>query len=246
MKKILTITLMLVLTFAVFAVVKTKYEVKPDACIGCKLCVDKCPVEAIKMVDGKAVIDKEKCIGCGICVNKCPVTAIVKSEPVKNEAIQKKNVELKDVSPAKAAAPVRTSKEFTHAKKQKAKQLGKKVETFNEETNELKARSEKYKKIKDSHKTQKSPCGTHPCTETGEETKEAVHKAESKVADTKDNIVYSVKSKDCIGCKICVKKCPVGAIEMKKGKAVIDQKKCIDCGICEKACPVKAIEKKEK
>ena len=55
--------------------------------------------------------------------------------------------------------------------------------------------------------------------------------------------VYVVDAANCIGCKICVRKCPVLAIEMKDGKAVIDSSKCINCGICAKACPVKAIHK---
>lgn len=54
--------------------------------------------------------------------------------------------------------------------------------------------------------------------------------------------VYVV-DEGCIGCKICVRKCPVGAITMKDGKAVIDSTKCISCGICAKKCPVKAIHK---
>ncbi len=234
MKKLLTIALMLVLTFAVFATVKTKYEVKKDDCIGCKLCIKDCPVDAIKMVDGKAVIDKDKCIGCGICVNKCPINAIVKSK-AKSEA-----VDLKKITEDKATVTTHKSKEFTTDKLLEAKKIKPKVKTFNEETEKQKKRSEKYKAVKDAHKPQHTPCGTHPCQNAPE-----ADKAEAKVANPKDKIVYSVNAKECIGCKICVKKCPVGAIEMKKGKAVIDQEKCIDCGICEKACPVKVIEKKE-
>jgi len=53
--------------------------------------------------------------------------------------------------------------------------------------------------------------------------------------------VYVVNSESCIGCAICVRKCPVQAITMKDGKAIIDSTKCISCGICADKCPVKAI-----
>ena len=52
------------------------YMVDADACIGCAICVRKCPVGAITMKDGKAIIDSTKCISCGICADKCPVKAI--------------------------------------------------------------------------------------------------------------------------------------------------------------------------
>ncbi|MDD4309175.1 MAG: 4Fe-4S binding protein [Candidatus Cloacimonetes bacterium] len=62
---------------------KQSHIVNADKCIGCTLCVSKCPVNAIKMVDNKAIIDKDKCINCGICANGdnadfagCPVGAI--------------------------------------------------------------------------------------------------------------------------------------------------------------------------
>ncbi len=51
-------------------------QVDKDTCTGCESCVSICPVEAISMQDGKAVIDEEKCTDCGACVDECPVEAI--------------------------------------------------------------------------------------------------------------------------------------------------------------------------
>ncbi len=52
-------------------------KVKPDDCVGCESCIPACPVEAITMVDGKAIIDPAKCTNCGTCIEECPVDAIV-------------------------------------------------------------------------------------------------------------------------------------------------------------------------
>lgn len=58
------------------------FSVNSRACISCRLCVSKCPVAAISMVNGKAVIDKSICSECGICIDGidkfrgCPVDAI--------------------------------------------------------------------------------------------------------------------------------------------------------------------------
>lgn len=56
-------------------------------------------------------------------------------------------------------------------------------------------------------------------------------------------IMPLVIKKKCVSCKKCVKKCPVDAIDMVKGKALIIDEKCINCGKCIKICPVKAILK---
>ena len=52
-------------------------KVNADECVGCESCIPVCPVEALSMVDGKAVLDPEKCTECGACIDECPVDAIV-------------------------------------------------------------------------------------------------------------------------------------------------------------------------
>lgn len=41
-------------------------------CVGCTNCIKRCPTEAIRVRDGKAVIASERCIDCGECIRICP------------------------------------------------------------------------------------------------------------------------------------------------------------------------------
>lgn len=47
----------------------------PDKCTGCTTCVRRCPTEAIRVKDGKAVINEGRCIDCGECIRACPQKA---------------------------------------------------------------------------------------------------------------------------------------------------------------------------
>lgn len=44
----------------------------PEECVGCTNCIKRCPTEAIRVRDGKAVISPERCIDCGECIRICP------------------------------------------------------------------------------------------------------------------------------------------------------------------------------
>ncbi|EGZ31153.1 4Fe-4S binding protein [Malacoplasma iowae] len=46
-----------------------------NKCEGCKMCINVCPTNSIRIVNNKSIID-DTCIACGACVNICPKEAI--------------------------------------------------------------------------------------------------------------------------------------------------------------------------
>ncbi len=47
-----------------------------DSCKTCGDCIEICPVNAIRLENGRASIDNRKCNRCGECFDACPIGAI--------------------------------------------------------------------------------------------------------------------------------------------------------------------------
>ena len=51
-------------------------SVDEELCNGCAVCEDRCPLDAIEVIDEVAQVDTDRCIGCGICVSGCDTDAL--------------------------------------------------------------------------------------------------------------------------------------------------------------------------
>jgi H+/Na+-translocating ferredoxin:NAD+ oxidoreductase subunit B len=63
-----------------------RLKINPETCQACGLCVQRCPVQALRLEDsplakndrGKTTtLDSGKCLGCGVCVHKCPSQSLI-------------------------------------------------------------------------------------------------------------------------------------------------------------------------
>ena len=52
----------------------------------------------------------------------------------------------------------------------------------------------------------------------------------------------AVVEKDyCVACGCCVKVCPLGAIQIDRGRWAVVSERCVGCGRCANACPASVI-----
>ncbi len=77
-------------------------RIDPTACIGCGLCLPRCPMDALSLTGrsektssgGKAAAVPERCIGCGLCVAACPSGAITLQADRKHQDPPKSAMEM--------------------------------------------------------------------------------------------------------------------------------------------------------
>ncbi len=53
-----------------------------EACIGCGICIDICPMDTMVLGEEGKAITGDSCIGCGLCAVRCPEKAIAMEEIV--------------------------------------------------------------------------------------------------------------------------------------------------------------------
>lgn len=53
-----------------------RVELRADACVGCEVCVKRCPMGALAPDGDRVALDPGRCIGCGVCVSACPGEAL--------------------------------------------------------------------------------------------------------------------------------------------------------------------------
>ncbi|MPN28237.1 NADP-reducing hydrogenase subunit HndC [bioreactor metagenome] len=70
-----------------------------------------------------------------------------------------------------------------------------------------------------------------------------INKKVCEAKQCKAMITYAIDPNKCIGCDICKKTCPLGAIRGEfRRPHIIDPYICSRCGSCKAVCRVKAIE----
>jgi len=220
-KKLLLI--LFILTIVIFADSQMiKYRVNQNKCITCGYCVQSkvCPVDAIHIVRGKAVIDREACIGCKLCqagnqinYKGCPVGAFgPESQPVILKKSVNSSIDLTTQNPK----PSNTKVIIAQGIKNTSSKHPSDTISITAKTNQTKT-----SKVSNTNTTKKA---------------------------TTTVLIYKVDPSICIGCQLCVHHCPANAIDFIDNKAIIDQSKCTHCGICKNGnqddfagCPVGAI-----
>ena len=51
-------------------------EFEPETCQGCRVCLERCQMQAITAEGDGVVLNTDRCIGCGLCVSTCPSGAL--------------------------------------------------------------------------------------------------------------------------------------------------------------------------
>lgn len=76
---------------------KTSYfKLDKNSCIVCGLCVNQCPADAIKIVNGVPTWIKDTCTLCLGCFHRCPVAAIDYDNSLKNGQYVFSGISLED------------------------------------------------------------------------------------------------------------------------------------------------------
>lgn len=63
-------------------------QLDPDLCTGCRVCLQRCQMQALSEADGRVRLNSGRCIGCGLCVSTCSSEALTLVRKAHSAAIQ--------------------------------------------------------------------------------------------------------------------------------------------------------------
>ena len=222
-------------------------------CIGLGTCIERCKFDAMKMEDGKVVIDRDKCTGCEACLSSC-VQELIKLVPAdatnfipcsskanENESFNVCGYACIGCGDCTLACP----------KDAISMVIGHKIDGRYAQIDYDKCEGcvsctaacrrkiivdmvhdpAEVKETVAFVKCTGGAWGNAKLREAGYG--RCVDIEKSKVGlDAIDVCKYS-----CLGLGDCVKACRYGAISNESGVAVVDTDKCVGCGDCYRACP---------
>ncbi len=64
-------------------------RIKAESCIRCGICMERCPYDCIKFIDGDYVVSELTCEGCNVCGLVCPVPGTITLEEVRSGVVRK-------------------------------------------------------------------------------------------------------------------------------------------------------------
>ena len=70
-------------------------QIRKDLCLGCGVCVNSCPLQAMSLIWDQAVIDQSRCNQCRLCLEACPQGAVVALVPVSKNELETTVISLK-------------------------------------------------------------------------------------------------------------------------------------------------------
>jgi len=227
-----------------------KYISISPRCVRCDLCVEECPVNAIRSSNsGIRAKILENCVKCEICAQTCPISAIyvlegnsnvTDGEDVKytiNEVkVPHRIVRMEEINITRDVCVMcGTCTKFcpTEAIQMRNKSY---IEEKTGENHPEMNDDQNYPFIDEDLCVGCGSCA-HICTQNAINLKRYLGPVQ----------IYNKIHVDddlCVGCFLCEENCPTGAIKVIDGKAVLEDDKCIRCQECTIRCPVRALELK--